>query len=352
MFDLHSATPKCIGTGFLALDIVVEGQSSDPQNFAAGGTCGNVLSILAMFGWESVPVARLGNDAAARILINDLRCAGVSTDALLLVDEVPTPMIVHRYGIGAGSVPRHRFEWNCPTCGSHLPRFRPTPWKELERHVHRLLSSQVFFFDRATPGALRLAEQAGQAGSIVFFEPPKFVVGDPLFDRAIGLSDIVKVASSVGKTAVLEQALAAVPLALITIGEHGLKYRVSGFLGEEQDWIERPPVEVSRVIDACGSGDWLTAGFLYALLNAANDGEVLGKIEESLAFGQALSALNCQVPGARGLMAHFQPEEIREMAQSVVSEYCLTFRRTTLNHSGDAVGICPSCSQPLALATT
>ena len=83
-------------------------------------------------------------------------------------------------------------------------------------------SSQVYFFDRATPGALKLAEQAKLSGAIVFFEPPKIDTGDAHFDRALRLADVVKVAGSIGKTREVEEALEEVPLALVTVGEHGM----------------------------------------------------------------------------------------------------------------------------------
>ena len=51
---------SCWGVGFVAMDVVdVEG-----DRFAAvGGSCGNVMAILAWLGWTARPIARLGGDA-------------------------------------------------------------------------------------------------------------------------------------------------------------------------------------------------------------------------------------------------------------------------------------------------
>src|SRR5215831_3040640 len=65
--------PKVFGAGLIALDLVI---SSDPQSPArswAGGTCGNVLSILAYLGWEAYPIARLNGDPASIRVLADMQ---------------------------------------------------------------------------------------------------------------------------------------------------------------------------------------------------------------------------------------------------------------------------------------
>ena len=55
--------PKIIGVGLVSLDFVV----GTTVRSWAGGTCGNVLAILAHLGWDAWPVARLDNDAAGAL---------------------------------------------------------------------------------------------------------------------------------------------------------------------------------------------------------------------------------------------------------------------------------------------
>jgi fructokinase len=52
------AAPTAYGTGFVALDVVVDLKAGTEARFA-GGTCGNVLTILAFLGWRAVPIASL-----------------------------------------------------------------------------------------------------------------------------------------------------------------------------------------------------------------------------------------------------------------------------------------------------
>ena len=69
---------RCVGTGLIALDIIrnaVENMATESR--FAGGSCGNVLAILAFFGWEASAVGRIGDDPAGRELVADLGAWGV-----------------------------------------------------------------------------------------------------------------------------------------------------------------------------------------------------------------------------------------------------------------------------------
>ena len=59
IFPVASPRPVCAGTGLVALDIVFNGDSTVPPRMWAGGSCGNVLTILSYLGWQAVPLARL-----------------------------------------------------------------------------------------------------------------------------------------------------------------------------------------------------------------------------------------------------------------------------------------------------
>src|SRR4051794_21319134 len=86
--------PVCVGAGFVAADIV-EGHTE--EFVAAGGSCGNVLAILAWLGWKSYPVARLGKDWAAGVVRKEFKAVGV--DDAFLSDEkaVQTPIVIQRF---------------------------------------------------------------------------------------------------------------------------------------------------------------------------------------------------------------------------------------------------------------
>jgi hypothetical protein len=82
--------PAAVGSGLVALDVVVNRSSEDVQYFA-GGTCGNVLTILSFLGWNSKPVSRLNDDIPAQWLIEDLETWGVDTSLVSTTDDGSTP---------------------------------------------------------------------------------------------------------------------------------------------------------------------------------------------------------------------------------------------------------------------
>src|SRR5689334_15732613 len=64
-YDAHEeGRPEVFGTGLVALDVVITGSDHQRPLFRAGGTCGNVLTILSHLGWKACPVARLNGDPA------------------------------------------------------------------------------------------------------------------------------------------------------------------------------------------------------------------------------------------------------------------------------------------------
>src|SRR4051794_7137720 len=62
---------RVYGAGLIALDIVITPDDRAARTYA-GGTCGNVLTILSYLGWESFPIARLNGDAVSARVLADL----------------------------------------------------------------------------------------------------------------------------------------------------------------------------------------------------------------------------------------------------------------------------------------
>ena len=56
--------PVAVGTGLLALDVIVNAETEGPPQCFAGGSCGNVLTILSYLDWNTFPVARLSQGLA------------------------------------------------------------------------------------------------------------------------------------------------------------------------------------------------------------------------------------------------------------------------------------------------
>ena len=118
-------TPKILGTGLVALDLVVSSDPEAPIRSWAGGTCGNVLSILAWLGWEAYPIARMNGDAASARVKADLRRWGVRLDLSECGPAVSTPIVVQEIKTSSSGDSTHRFSWSCLRCGGWLPSFKP-----------------------------------------------------------------------------------------------------------------------------------------------------------------------------------------------------------------------------------
>src|SRR5436190_16874543 len=90
--------PTVLGTGLVALDLVIGGSPENRSRCYAGGTCGNVLTILSFLGWDAYPLARLNGDFTSNWVRDDLRRFGVHTDFLSLPPTNPAPVIIEWIG--------------------------------------------------------------------------------------------------------------------------------------------------------------------------------------------------------------------------------------------------------------
>src|ERR1700720_30070 len=155
-FDSKLARPRVAGIGLVALDVILEQETRQVQ-VAAGGTCGNVLSILGYFGWNATAISRLGDDASA-VLANDLHRWGVNTNHLYLKPSAKTPVIVEKIKKDSSGVPFHTFSFNCPACGGRLPQFQPVVSAAVARLSKSVTKVDVLFVDRVSRSALVVAE--------------------------------------------------------------------------------------------------------------------------------------------------------------------------------------------------
>ena len=190
--------PCAVGTGLLALDVVVNLDSGEQPRSYAGGTCGNVLTVLSYLGWHTAPISRLAPGPAAERLLADLADWKVATEFVSVEDGGSTPVIIERIARRPGGEPYHTFSWRCPGCGAHLPGYRPILATTAQALDGKSPPSQVFFFDRVSRGTLHLAQAGAERGAVVVFEPSG--VGDPgLFREAWALAHVVKHVLKLGR---------------------------------------------------------------------------------------------------------------------------------------------------------
>lgn len=295
--------PKVLGAGLLALDLVISPEPNAPIRSWAGGTCGNVLSILAGHGWDAYPIARMNGDAASKRVRSDLERLGVHLDLASCEPTANTPIVVQEIGSAASGRATHKFSWVCPRCGGWLPSFKPVTRAVVNQVRPYLTNAAVFFFDRVSRGTLEIAEEAASAGAVVMFEPSGRGDGR-LFAEALRVAHVVKYADQRIGSLAHDTSSGNLVLEIQTFGADGLRFRL---LSNQRNrkWRTLKAAQAPIVVDSCGSGDWCTAGLLSRIATDGAQGLLsasVATIAEALQYGQRLAAWNCSFEGARGGM--------------------------------------------------
>ena len=333
------------GTGLIALDIVVGRDPETPVRSWAGGTCGNVLSILAYFGWDAYPVARMNGDVASDYVRADMARWGVHLDWTTCIPTTHTPIIVQKITRDKSGRAKHRFSSSCPNCGTWLPPFKAITVDAVERIRPELASASVFFLDRLSRATLELAEEASAHGALVVFEPSGKASGT-LLAEAISIAHVVKYSESrlSGVSGLMESGSASL-LEVQTLGEHGLRYR-HRLACKSSDWMHLEAVPAPRHADTCGSGDWCTAGLIDRAAVGGQEGfRRIGAqgIRSALRYGQALAAWNCGFEGARGGMYTVSRSEFKRQISDLINGRLAIIQESSQREVPPQDVTCPAC---------
>jgi fructokinase len=346
----RSSNIVCVGMGLVALDVVINDNPGQKPQISAGGSCANVLTILSFLGWRAYPIARLKKDKAAQLILDDLKRWKVKNKFIQRDKAGSTPVIVERITKSKNGTPRHRFEWNCPKCGSWFQSYKPFLSREVEGVVGKLPNPKMFFFDRVSRSTLELAKECKNRGALIVFEPSG-VKDKNLFRDCLRVAHILKYShEKLGNAKELLQH-SIVPLEIETLGSAGLRYKLRN--GNKGIRVKETlkAFEVESLADSAGAGDWCTAGIVHALGRGGArsfEKSTVADIEDALVFGQSLAALNCQFEGARGGMynltkARFESmlKEIRQGSkQPIVTDNSLDYLSARLFNL-----ICQSCKE-------
>lgn len=304
--SIRNGQPTVIGTGLIALDVVVNETRQDGPRLWSGGTCGNVLAILSYLGWRSFPVGRLAEDSASELIRKDLARWNVYLDFMNLEPRARAPIIIQHLTETASGLPFHRFSWTCPACGGWLPPYRAVIASSVSASLPRIERSQVFFFDRVSRAALTLAKKSFDDGALIVFEPS--CSQDPrLFREALGLTHVLKYSHERSrKLQPLLTKTTQVPLLEIeTLGAEGLRFRSRLRGHDSTNWQRLNAYELKEFRDPSGAGDWCTAGIIHRLGQGGAQAfrRVTQKqLQDTFSFAQALAAWTCRYEGARGGM--------------------------------------------------
>lgn len=318
--------PRIAGAGLLALDVIISEPSCPGALTFAGGTCGNVLSILSFLRWTATPIGFIGDDLAGRRVLADLATAGVHSAHIVQQAERSTPVFIQRLERDGNGRPTHSFAntAKCPHCGHPLTGTEPsarvgaTPIRKFTTRQH----IDVFFMDRLSEDILSLAESAHARGALVFYEPSA-KEDIPFWQKdAFDLIDIVKYSADRFTTDELGPFVTRRSQRVLwevqTNGARGLQYRKHGsHSGRTAQWTASPAIPADRIVDTCGAGDWCSAGLLHGLLTFQERRDSVS-FANAVRFGQLLAAWACGFVGARGAMYCNDPKATWSAIKSLV----------------------------------
>lgn len=289
----------CVGAGLISLDVLIRDGEMLPASFYVGGTCGNVMMILAHMGWETYPIARLdGTKDTMRILV-DMKKNKVHTDFISTNEDGKTPVIVQRNFVTKDGIPTHKFE-SRNNKGHFYLDFRALTIKQADAVIERIdFLPKVFFFDRVFPALLSLAQVFKKKGSVIFFEPSSKGSNMAQFNKCVEMADIVKFADQrIQECSPFDNV--EDKLIIQTLGDKGLRYRLNS------EWRQMEPIMNESVVDTSGAGDWTAAALinkLYKDKEIRNIGSFSkAEMEAALNESQRIGAESCSYEGSRGMM--------------------------------------------------
>lgn len=324
--------PIWIGTGLVALDIIIDDINNSPEQLLSGGSCGNVSSIMSYLGFESYVISRLKDNLATKAIVRDLKKWNVQTKLTTVTSDGSTPIIIQRNKKNKLGEPIHKFEFKDPFDGTWLPNYKPVLSADVPEIVKKTSEPVIYYFDRINRGSIDFAKYYKSKGALIYFEPSS--IGEMrLFEECLQVADIIKFSvDRIGNYSELFP-VQRVPLEIQTQGDKGISYRFSHSL-KEKKWVNLKGFSISGLVDASGAGDWMSSGLLtkvgkQGLKGFRNTDRI--KIAEALKFGQALGSLNCFFTGARGLMYHYtkiQVENLVTQLQKSKGTYSLKVKRS------------------------
>lgn len=287
-----------VGAGLISLDVLIRDGERLPVSYYVGGTCGNVMMILAHMGWDAYPIARLDGTKDTTRLLADMKRNSVHTD-YISTNDGRTPVIVQRNFINKDGVPTHRFE-SRNNMGRFYLDFKSLTMKQADAVIARIdFVPKVFFFDRVAPAILKLATTFKGKGSVVFFEPSSRGGDVKTFNKCVEVADVVKFSDQRIKDYRQFDGVAD-KLFIQTQGADGLIYRLNS------DWNHLEPVHNDNVVDTAGAGDWTAAALINELYKDKERQEIFNftpaAIAKALNAAQRIGAQSCSYEGARGMM--------------------------------------------------
>ena len=290
-YPFHTTPTKhqglsCVGIGDICLNQVVRRDCTKGDLYKdttvlqeVGGGMGNVLCNLSHLGWDTYPMARLGQSWAAKQIISDLVRFGTDTRMVTTSEDGGTYIYKSRHDFDFSGVPENKYGQLVYNHGRYDVEGNYTkyawPKQVRKQDIEPMLSTinftpTVLFFDSGSAGCREAARVLKDKGSVLLFEPTDKPTDktDKLTDKkyvkdfkyCISLCDILKFSrEDIANLRDLNIDWSN-KLVIQTLDSKGARFNL-----RNEGWHNVLPVENDYVIDAEGAGDITTAAFLNYL---------------------------------------------------------------------------------------
>lgn len=299
--------PRIVGTGLVALDLIVEHDDTGSRTSASGGgTCGNVLAILARMGWQARWLGSLDASEASQAVGQDLSAAGVHVAGGGA--RSPVAIFAHHVRRLLDRPSEHWFSTECPCCQRALPRYTRPMDTWLRQQAAAVERCDVFFADRLSAATVELAAHARRSGAIVVYEPSA-ASDAPWIEAMLDVADVVKYSHERAHALSAHRAERPAVLWIETHGRRGVRWSRPARDAADH---HLPAVPGVKVRDACGAGDWFTSALLHQLgeCRAAPSTLSTERLQAMLARASQVAAWSCGFLGARGALYDAAPDAV------------------------------------------
>jgi sugar/nucleoside kinase (ribokinase family) len=276
------------------LDIGVETRSQISTQ--GGGAAANVASWLATHGTSAYLIARVGDDAAGRVLLDELDHFGVEHSNRVIVGARTGVVMVLVDPLGERTM--------FPDSGANAG-LSPADLPELKGFDAIYLSGYPLLNPLSRPGVLEIIALAKQAQLPIIFDPSTVGV---LLEVGVGqvrewlqLMDVVILNEEeaqflTGKANPIDSAADLLELTQTVVIKRGS----NGALGQRRgQQLLQVPAFPATVINTTGAGDAFAAGFIEYWANPEKSNDLAG----ALTRGAELGAHCVALIGARPLVA-------------------------------------------------
>ncbi|MDR3169459.1 MAG: PfkB family carbohydrate kinase [Candidatus Peribacteria bacterium] len=315
---------RILGAGLACVDIIYDNNNDNNKiEFQNGGTCANVLSVLAQLGWDAEILKPRYADFFDTFL-NETFCNLNVKCMYYKYSKKTTPRVIELL-----NQRKHIFKTCCPSCARKITSLDMPSVNDIEKLDLFYKDYALFFHDRVSPGVNQIIAEMKKNRKVVMYEPNGFR-NAKIFMNHCKKCDIVKFSGSQVPMEIAERIRIdaynnETKIIINTNGENGLVFAHRKKNGLMTSWQRIPPFTSRQVFDTSGAGDWFTAGFLDKLLRkfsilptGIEEEFIVACIEE----GKRNAKICCTSLGAQGAFySNTQIKKLRMNATAIMSSY-------------------------------